>query len=121
MPHKPLAVSEAFYGKSGAGLYGDVMAELDWSVGRVLDRLEELGLKENTLVFFTSDNGPWYGGSTGGLRGMKGQTWEGGIRVPLIARWPGRIPESPAPASRTPPLPSRTPRVRTPSGSRPSR
>lgn len=92
MPHKPLAASTEFYGRSGAGLYGDVMAELDWSVGQILDRLEELELDEQTLVLFTSDNGPWYGGSTGGLRGMKSQTWEGGIRVPLVARWPGKIP-----------------------------
>ena len=92
MPHKPLACSEEFYKKSGAGLYGDVMAELDASVGQVLAKLKELGLDERTLVVFTSDNGPWYGGSTGGLRGMKGTTWEGGYRVPCIARWPGRIP-----------------------------
>jgi len=92
MPHKPLAPSEAFYKKSGAGLYGDVIAELDWSVGEVLAKLEELKLDENTLVIFTSDNGPWYGGSTGGLRGMKGSSFEGGYRVPFIARWPGRIP-----------------------------
>ncbi len=92
MPHKPLACSEAFYKKSGAGLYGDVLAELDWSVGQVLTRLKELGLDSRTLVFFTSDNGPWFGGSTGGLRGMKSTTWEGGFRVPLIARWPGRVP-----------------------------
>jgi uncharacterized sulfatase len=65
---------------------------LDWSVGRILSRLRELGLDERTLVIFTSDNGPWFGGSTGGLRGMKGQTWEGGTRVPMIARWPGTIP-----------------------------
>ena len=91
MPHKPLACSEAFYKKSGAGLYGDVMAELDWSVGQVLARLKDLGLDERTLVVFTSDNGPWYGGSTGGLRGMKSTTWEGGYRVPCIARWPGTI------------------------------
>ena len=58
---------------------------------RVLARLKELGLDERTLVVFTSDNGPWYGGSTGGLRGMKGTTWEGGYRVPCIARWPGRL------------------------------
>ncbi len=92
MPHKPLACSEAFYKKSGAGLYGDVMAELDWSVGQVLGRVKELGLDDRTLVIFTSDNGPWYGGSTGGLRGMKSTTWEGGFRVPFIVRWPGRVP-----------------------------
>jgi uncharacterized sulfatase len=77
---------------SGAGLYGDVMAELDASVGQVLARVKDLGLDENTLVVFTSDNGPWYGGSSGGLRGMKGTSWEGGYRVPFIARWPGHIP-----------------------------
>ena len=93
MPHYPLAVSEEFYGKSGAGLYGDVIAELDWSVGQVLDRIEHLGLAENTLVILTSDNGPWFGGSTGGLRGMKVRAWEGGVRVPMIARWPGVIPK----------------------------
>jgi arylsulfatase A-like enzyme len=92
MPHKPLACSEAFYKKSATGLYGDVLAELDWSVGRVLARLRELEIDDRTLVIFSSDNGPWYGGSTGGLRGMKATTWEGGYRVPLIARWPGRLP-----------------------------
>lgn len=92
MPHKPLACSEAFYKKSGAGLYGDVLAELDWSIGQVLTKLNDLKLAENTLVIFTSDNGPWYGGSTGGLRGMKGTSWEGGYRVPCIIRWTGRIP-----------------------------
>ena len=69
-----------------------MIAELDASVGQVLAKLKELGLDENTLVVFTSDNGPWYGGSTGGLRGMKGTSWEGGYRVPFIARWPGKIP-----------------------------
>ncbi len=92
MPHKPLAASEAFYKKSGAGLYGDVMAELDSSVGQVLAALTELGLDEKTLVIFTSDNGAYFGGSTGGLRGMKASSYEGGFRVPLIARWPGKIP-----------------------------
>jgi arylsulfatase A-like enzyme len=92
MPHKPLAASEAFYRKSGAGLYADVLAELDWSVGRILATLHELGLDEKTLVIFTSDNGPYFGGSTGGLRGMKASSYEGGFRVPCIARWPGRIP-----------------------------
>ena len=92
MPHKPLACSEAFYKKTGAGLYGDALAELDWSVGQVLARLKALDLDSRTLVVFTSDNGPWFGGSTGGLRGMKSTTWEGGYRVPCIARWPGRLP-----------------------------
>lgn len=92
MPHKPLAASEEFYKKSGAGLYADVIAELDWSVGQILGKLKELGIDRRTLVIFTSDNGPWFGGSTGGLRGMKGRNWEGGLRVPMIARWPGRIP-----------------------------
>jgi uncharacterized sulfatase len=92
VPHKPLAPSESFYKKSSAGLYGDALAELDWSVGRVLATLKELGLDERTLVLFSSDNGAWYGGSTGGLRGMKSTTWEGGYRVPCIARWPGRLP-----------------------------
>lgn len=92
MPHKPLAVSEKYYRSSGSGLYGDVMAELDDSVGQVLAKVKELGLDERTLIIFTSDNGPWYGGSTGGLRGMKATSWEGGYRVPFIARWPGKIP-----------------------------
>jgi len=92
MPHKPLAASEHYYKNSGAGLYGDVIAELDASVGQVLAKVKELGLDERTLIVFTSDNGPWYGGSSGGLRGMKGTSWEGGYRVPFIARWPGRIP-----------------------------
>ena len=92
IPHKPLAASEEFYKKSGAGLYGDAIAELDWSVGRVLAKLKDLGLEANTLVVFASDNGPTFGGSTGGLRGMKGSSYEGGYRVPCIARWPGRIP-----------------------------
>ena len=97
MPHVPLAVSDKFKGKSEQGLYGDVMMELDWSVGEVLRTLKELGLERNTLVIFTSDNGPWiaYGnhaGSTGGLREAKATTFNGGLRVPLIARWKGTIP-----------------------------
>ena len=92
MPHKPLAVSEKYYKQSSAGLYGDVISELDASVGQVLAKVKELGLDENTLIVFTGDNGPWYGGSSGGLRGMKGTSWEGGYRVPCIARWPGKIP-----------------------------
>jgi len=92
MPHKPLAVSEEFYKKSGAGLYGDTLAELDWSVGQLLEKLKALGLDQNTLVMFTSDNGAWFGGSTGGLRGMKGSSFEGGYRVPCLAWWPGKIP-----------------------------
>ena len=92
MPHKPLAAAEKFYRQSGNGLYGDVIAELDWSVGQVLEQLDRLHLTDRTLVIFTSDNGPWFGGSTGGLRGMKGSSFEGGYRVPFIARWPGHIP-----------------------------
>jgi arylsulfatase A-like enzyme len=92
LPHKPLAASEDFYKKSGGGLYGDAVQELDRSVGEVLNKLKELGLDKRTLVMFASDNGPWFGGSTGGLRGMKGSCFEGGIREPLIGWWPGKIP-----------------------------
>ena len=118
MPHVPIAASEAFSGQSEHGIYGDVISEIDWSVGQILQKLDELGLDENTIVFFTSDNGPqvWEGsesgwvwtpendgretrgeigyrsGSTGPLSGRKNTTWEGGMRVPMIARWPGRIP-----------------------------
>ncbi len=96
-PHVPLAASDAFLGKSPRGLYGDVVEELDASVGGILKALRELNLAENTLVFFTSDNGPWLikgaeGGSAGLLRDGKGSTWEGGMRVPGIAWWPGKVP-----------------------------
>jgi len=97
MPHVPLFVSEKFSGKSRRGLYGDVISELDWSVGQILAALKQHKLEENTLVLFSSDNGPWleYGdhaGSAGPLREGKATAFEGGVRVPFIARWPGRIP-----------------------------
>ena len=91
-PHIPLGASPKFRGKSKNGIYGDVVEELDWSVGEVLATLKKNGLDQNTLVFFSSDNGPWYQGSSGKLRGRKGMTWEGGVREPFIARWPGKIP-----------------------------
>lgn len=92
MPHKPLAASENYYTpETKNDLYADVIAELDADVGRLLSTLKRLGIDEQTLVIFTSDNGPWYGGSTGGLRGMKAKTWEGGLRVPFLARMPGTI------------------------------
>lgn len=96
-PHTPLFASERFKGKSPRGIYGDVLAELDWNVGEILKALKAHGLAENTLVFFTSDNGPWTlmgtetGGSSGPLKDGKGSTWEGGMRVPGIAWWPGKI------------------------------
>jgi arylsulfatase A-like enzyme len=112
MPHVPLAASDRFRGTSTRGLYGDVIEELDWNTGRLLDALAEEGLDESTLVVFTSDNGPWlldrldrhplYGkhrdasgwhrGSAAPLRGMKTSVWEGGVRVPCIMRAPGRMP-----------------------------
>jgi len=89
MPHKPLAASDRFYTpETKNDLYDDVIKELDWSVGEIVNKLEELDLLENTIVIFMSDNGPYYGGSTGGLKGMKATTWEGGIRVPFIIRYP---------------------------------
>ncbi len=96
MPHVPLGVSGKFRGDSEQGMYGDVIEEIDWSVGEVLDALDRLGLTDETLVIYTSDNGPWlnYGnhaGSTGPLREGKGTAFEGGPRVPAIMRWPGRI------------------------------
>lgn len=93
MPHKPLAASEKFYTpETRDDLYSDVVRELDWSVGQVIQTIRNLGIADNTLVVFSSDNGPWFGGSTGGLRGMKGSNWEGGTRVPGIFWWPGHIP-----------------------------
>jgi arylsulfatase A-like enzyme len=97
MPHLPLAASETFRGESRRGLYGDVIEEIDWSVGRVLATLKECGVDEQTLVIFTSDNGPWIrfgdrGGSALPLRDGKGTIYEGGMREPCIMRWPGRIP-----------------------------
>jgi uncharacterized sulfatase len=93
MPHIPLFVSKDFERTSKAGLYGDVIEELDWSVGEILKTLEKEGLDENTLVVFTSDNGPWWEGSAGQFRNRKGSSWEGGMRVPMIAQWKGEIPK----------------------------
>ena len=98
MPHLPLAASPEFLGRSGNGLYADVIEELDASVGHLMSALAGLGLDRETLVLLTSDNGPWTGdlsgsgGSTAGLRGQKGSTWEGGVRIPFIARAPGILP-----------------------------
>lgn len=97
MPHVPLHASEDFRGKSDFGLYGDVVEELDWSTGQILDALDDMNLTENTLVVFLSDNGPWLqkgadGGLATPLREGKGTSWEGGHRVPAIMKWPERIP-----------------------------
>lgn len=107
MPHLPIHTVERFRGQSKAGLYGDVIETIDWSVGRVLKTLDEQGLADNTIVVFLSDNGPWlnlpdrmlqegnqpwHAGSPGPLRGAKATTYEGGARVPAMIRWPGRIP-----------------------------
>ncbi len=97
MPHVPLFRSKKFADKSLRGLFGDVIEEIDWSVGQVLETLREEGLDENTIVWFCSDNGPWLifneqGGSAGLLRDGKGSTWEGGMREPTLAWWPGHIP-----------------------------
>lgn len=97
MPHVPLFVSDKFAGKTKRGLFGDVVEEIDWSVGQILETLDRLKLDDRTLVLFTSDNGPWlsYGkhaGSAAPLREGKGTAWDGGVRVPCVARWPGKIP-----------------------------
>jgi arylsulfatase len=110
MPHIPLGASERFKGKSAGGPYGDAVEEIDWSCGEIVKTLRDLGLAENTLVIFTSDNGPWiettkgmepdgapfiprdHSGNAGPLRGYKMLTWEGGLRVPCVAWWPGKIP-----------------------------
>ena len=96
MPHQPIAVSEKFEGKSELGLYGDVIMEIDWSVGQILKALKINEIDKNTLVIYASDNGPWlnygeWGGSAGPLREGKGTMWEGGARVPCIMRWPKTI------------------------------
>jgi arylsulfatase A-like enzyme len=96
LPHIPLARSDEFVDHSGAGMYGDVIEEIDWSVGEIVDALRAAGVERNTLLLFTSDNGPWlpfreHGGSAGPLRDGKGTTWEGGVRTPAIFSWPGTI------------------------------
>lgn len=96
MPHVPIFCSAAFEGKSGAGLYGDVLMELDWSLGQILDSLDRAGVAGNTLVIFTSDNGPWsvYGNHAGTtpFREAKGTTFDGGVRSACMVRWPGHVP-----------------------------
>lgn len=92
-PHQPFFPSEQFAGKSNGGPYGDAVSEFDWSVGQIRASLEQQGIADDTLLLVTSDNGPWYEGSSGGLRGRKGQSYEGGFRVPLLAWWPRTIKE----------------------------
>lgn len=97
MPHVPLYASEQFKGKSRRGLYGDVIEEIDWNVGRLLDYLDENGLSNNTLIIYSSDNGPWLekkqdGGCVSPLRGGKFTLYEGGVRTPCVMCWKGKIP-----------------------------
>jgi arylsulfatase A len=98
VPHVPVGASPAFKGKSPLGLYADAVEEMDWSVGQVMQALDDAGITRNTLSVFTSDNGPWFQGSAGRLRGRKGQTYEGGVREPFIAYMPGVIQPGTAPA-----------------------
>jgi arylsulfatase A len=98
MVHVPLFASKKFYGQSPRGLYGDTVEEIDWSAGEIIANLKRLGIADNTLIFFTSDNGPWlpygdHGGSAGLLKLGKGSTWEGGMREPTVAYWPAGIRE----------------------------
>jgi len=100
-PHQPLFASERFRGNSKGGIYGDTVEEIDWSVGQIMDCLARNGLEGKTVLFFTSDNGPWFEGDPGHHRGRKGQSYEGGFRIPMIARYPivipaGRVCEEPA-------------------------
>jgi arylsulfatase A len=90
-PHAPLLVPDEVAGRSEAGLYGDVVEELDRGVGQILDAVDRAGIADNTLIIFTSDNGPWFEGDTGEFRDRKGGTYEGSYRVPMLARWPGKI------------------------------
>ncbi len=97
MPHVPLFVSDKFKGKSASGLFGDVVMEIDWSVGQIMEALDKYGLTDRTLFIFTSDNGPWllygdHGGSARPLNEGKMTTFDGGVREPCLMRWPGHIP-----------------------------
>jgi arylsulfatase A len=92
-PHIPLFAEDPFLGRSEAGPYGDTVETIDWSMGQIFQALEQAGKDRDTLVIFTSDNGPWFEGSSGDSRNRKGSTWEGAFRVPFIARWPGVLPD----------------------------
>lgn len=91
-PHIPLAAGPPFRGRSEAGLYGDTVETIDWSLGRILEALGRTGQRDNTLILFSSDNGPWFEGAAGGARDRKGSSWEGAYRVPFIASWPAGLP-----------------------------